>query len=76
MNIVRFTVMSLRLLNLADNAQMVGESVVGVKCIEISDLGIDVEPQQERHLASSDVCQMTIPSWYTIVLRFRRLSSG
>jgi len=30
---------------------MVGESIVGIKCIEISDLGIDVELQQERHFS-------------------------
>ena len=29
---------------------MVGESFVAIKCIEISELGIVVEPQQERHL--------------------------
>ena len=37
-------------MNLADNAQVVGESFVGRKCVEISELGIDVELQQERHL--------------------------
>src|SRR6185503_9222096 len=36
--------------NLADNAQMVGESFVAVKGIEVTDLSIVVEPQQERHL--------------------------
>ena len=37
-------------MNIADNAQMVGESFVAIKGIEISELGIDVELQQERHL--------------------------
>ena len=37
-------------MNLADNAQVVGELCVGRKCIEIAKLGIDVEVQQERDL--------------------------
>src|SRR5688572_13818064 len=36
-------------MNLADNAEVVGELFVGRQCIEISKLGIDVEVQQERH---------------------------
>ena len=50
MNIARLTVMSLRLMNVADNAEVVGERFVGRKCIEISELSVDVEPQQEGHL--------------------------
>ena len=37
-------------MNLADNAQMVGEGGVAVEGVEISNLGIVVELQQERDL--------------------------
>src|SRR4051794_30317616 len=37
-------------MDLADNAQMVGESRVGIGRVEIADLGIDVEPQEQRHV--------------------------
>src|SRR5262245_6654083 len=37
-------------MNFADNAQMVGESLVAVLGVEISELGVDVELQQEGHL--------------------------
>src|SRR6185436_19588794 len=53
-------------MNLADNAQVVGELCVGRKCIEIAKLGIDVEIQQERHpgiLAS-------LPDDYSISITF------
>ena len=37
-------------MNLAGNAQVVGERLVAIQGVEISELGIDVELQQERHL--------------------------
>ena len=37
-------------MHLADNAQMVSEGIVAVLRVEVSELGIDVELQQERHL--------------------------
>ncbi len=37
-------------MHVADNAQMVGEGIVAVFRVEVSELGIDVELQQERHL--------------------------
>ena len=36
-------------MNIADNAQVVGVGRVAILGVEISDLGIDVELQQERH---------------------------
>src|SRR6185503_2603146 len=38
-------------MDLADVAQMVGERFFAIKGIEISELGIDVEVQQKRHLS-------------------------
>jgi hypothetical protein len=37
--------------NFADNAQVVGVNFVAVLGVEISDLGIDVELQQERDVS-------------------------
>src|SRR6516164_9868331 len=37
-------------MNLANIAEVVGETFGGVQCIEISNLSIVVQPQQERHL--------------------------
>src|SRR5689334_1580898 len=38
-------------MNIAGNAQVVGESLVAIKGVEISELGIDVELQQKRHFS-------------------------
>ena len=46
---MRFTVMSLRSCDVADDAQMVGEGVVGIRRIEIADLGVDIELEHRRH---------------------------
>ena len=40
-------------MDLARNAQVVGEGLVAVQGVEISELGVDVELQQERHLSAS-----------------------
>jgi hypothetical protein len=50
MNIERLTVMSLRALTVANDAQVIGEGFVGRGGVEVPDLGVDVELQQERHL--------------------------
>jgi hypothetical protein len=62
MNIARFTVIVVAGMNLADAAQVVGERLVAILSVEISELGIDVELQQERHLGVPGVSQMTMPS--------------
>jgi hypothetical protein len=39
-------------MNIAGNAQVVSESAVAIKSVEISHLGSALEPEQERHLSS------------------------
>ena len=51
MNIERFTVISLRVLTSLTTPRWSVKVPLAIKGIEISDLGIDVEFQQKRHLS-------------------------
>src|SRR4030095_680345 len=54
-------------MNLADSPQMVGESFVAIKGIEISELGIDVEVQQKRHLGVVG----SFPDYHSLLVALR-----
>ena len=59
-------------MNVADNAEVVGVRFVRRKCVGIAELGIDVEPQQERHLG----VWRSFPDDDPISYNDRRLASG